>query len=96
MWIAGCLTSVDNSATKSRGIRPSLAGESVPAELNELYAVLHKYGGILIVKCGGIRAIRSRFYDKKDFDMIMKYCSEEFNFELMRGEFYLRVADNLQ
>jgi len=23
--------------------------------------------------------------------MIMKYCSEEFNFELMMGEFYVRV-----
>jgi len=33
----------------------------------------------------------SRFYDKKDYDSIMKYCSEEFNFELMMGEFYLRV-----
>ncbi|MBU4502276.1 MAG: hypothetical protein KKA79_06775, partial [Nanoarchaeota archaeon] len=41
-----------------------------------------------------IRAIRSRFYDKKDFDMIMKYCSEEFNFELMMGEFYLKILRN--
>ena len=44
-------------------------------------------------KCRGIRAIRSRFYDKKQYDMIMKYCSEEFNFELMMGEFYLRVME---
>ena len=33
----------------------------------------------------------SRFYDKKQYDMIMKYCQEEFNFELMMGEFYMRV-----
>jgi len=39
----------------------------------------------------GTGADCSRFYDRKEYDLIMKYCTEEFNFELMMGEFYLRV-----
>jgi len=42
----------------------------------------------------GTGADCSRFYDRKEYDMIMKYCKEEFNFELMMGKFYLRVLRN--
>ncbi len=35
----------------------------------------------------------SRFYDKKEFDKIMKYCGEEFNFEQMMDAFYLHILN---
>jgi len=37
----------------------------------------------------------SRFYDNKDYDKIMKYCNEEFNFEQMLNAFYLYIIDNM-
>ncbi len=33
----------------------------------------------------------SRFYDAKEFEKIMKYCTQEFNFEQMLNAFYLHV-----
>ena len=36
----------------------------------------------------------SRFYDKKEFDKIMKYCEEEFNFEQMMDAFYLHILNS--
>ncbi|MCK4729799.1 MAG: hypothetical protein KAT28_00625 [Candidatus Aenigmarchaeota archaeon] len=37
----------------------------------------------------------SQFYDDKEFNKIMKYCTEEFNFEQLLDAFYLYVKDNL-
>ncbi len=34
----------------------------------------------------------SRFYDAKEYDKIMKYCTEEFNFEQMMTAFYDHIA----
>lgn len=38
----------------------------------------------------------SRFYDKKDYDKIVKYCIEEFNFEQMLDAFYLYILKNVK
>jgi len=35
----------------------------------------------------------SRFYDRKEFDKIMTYCEEEFNFEQMMDAFYLFILN---
>lgn len=35
----------------------------------------------------------SRFYDAKQYDLIMKYCTEEFNFEQLLDAMYLHIRD---
>ena len=43
----------------------------------------------------GTGAECSKFYDAKEFDKIMKYCEEEFNFEQLLDSFYLYVLERL-
>lgn len=43
----------------------------------------------------GTGADVSTFYDKKEFDKIMKYCKEEFNLEQMLGSFYLLATEKI-
>ena len=38
----------------------------------------------------------SKFYDSKEFDKIIKYCKEEFNFEQMLDAFYLHILNNVK
>ncbi len=38
----------------------------------------------------------SRFYDAKQYNKLMEYCTQEFNFEQMLDCFYLHVIKNLQ
>lgn len=37
----------------------------------------------------------SQFYNKKEFEKIMKYCTEEFNFEQMLNAFYFYIRRNI-
>ena len=37
----------------------------------------------------------SRFYDRNEFDKIMRYCEAEFNFEQMMNAFYLFISSNV-
>ena len=38
----------------------------------------------------------SNFYDNKEYDKIIKYCEEEFNFEQMANAFYLHILNKIK
>lgn len=42
----------------------------------------------------GTGAECSKFYDAKEYDKIIKYCTKEFNFEQLLNAFYLHVIEN--
>jgi len=74
-------------------ISPTISGKTVVHE--QLWGVNHKevsrFFNLQVKEGTGLDC--SRFYDAKKFDLIMKYCTEEFNLEQMLDSMYLHIRD---
>ncbi len=74
-------------------LTPLISGEL--NKYNQLWGLNHRSASEffnLRVKVGTGDEL-SKFYDNCEYDKIMKYCTEEFNFEMMMDAFYLHILN---
>lgn len=77
-------------------LSPLISGKTVKHE--QLWGISQKDASAffgLTVKVGTGDEC-SKFYDRGEYDKIIKYCKEEFNFEQMMDAFYLYILNTLK
>ncbi|MBI4150406.1 hypothetical protein HY488_03310 [Candidatus Woesearchaeota archaeon] len=76
-------------------ISPVISGNTMKHE--QLWGINHKeaskFFNLQVKEGSGLDC--SRYYDAKQYDIIMKYCTEELNFEQLLDAMYLHIRDTV-